>query len=149
MISRQYIIEVKLKSSEVESFDEYPFNLNVVKHLDSLELHPSVTFLIGENGNIGKFIYQVQIHDRYFINFAIDYAYFLKRREESEKALAILMEPLLLTDMDKNPNIFPQRKGVLIQEGAIVPDDVRMGSIKLHRDKSFRYGGISADSRRS
>jgi len=51
MISRQYITEVKLKRGEVPSFDGYPFALAAVRNLDSLELHPAVTFLIGENGS--------------------------------------------------------------------------------------------------
>ena len=34
-----------------ESFDGYPFSLPVVRHLDILELHPAVTFLVGENGS--------------------------------------------------------------------------------------------------
>jgi len=51
MISDQYLIEVKLERDRVASFETYPFCLNAVKHLDFLELHPSVTFLIGENGS--------------------------------------------------------------------------------------------------
>jgi predicted ATPase len=34
-----------------ESFDVYPFSLPVVRHLDTLELHSAVTFLVGENGS--------------------------------------------------------------------------------------------------
>lgn len=50
MISTQYAIEVRLKREQVPSFDAYPFSLPVVRHLDILPLHPSVTFLVGENG---------------------------------------------------------------------------------------------------
>ncbi len=32
------------------SFEHYPFSLPAVRHLDVLDLHPRVTFLIGENG---------------------------------------------------------------------------------------------------
>ena len=32
------------------SFTHYPFSLPAVRHLDVLDLHPRVTFLIGENG---------------------------------------------------------------------------------------------------
>jgi predicted ATPase len=35
----------------LDSFDEYPFCLNAVKNLESLFLHPAVTFLVGENGS--------------------------------------------------------------------------------------------------
>lgn len=47
----QYVREVRLKRSEVPSFKTYPFSLPAVRRLDALELHPSVTFLIGENGS--------------------------------------------------------------------------------------------------
>jgi predicted ATPase len=47
----RYVREVKLRRDKVESFDGYPFSLPVVRHLDTLELHPAVTFLVGENGS--------------------------------------------------------------------------------------------------
>lgn len=47
----QYLREVRLKRSEVSSFKTYPFSLPAVRTLDALELHPKVTFLIGENGS--------------------------------------------------------------------------------------------------
>jgi len=49
--SNQYVREVKLRRDKVTSFDQYPFSLPVVRHLESLELHPAVTFLVGENGS--------------------------------------------------------------------------------------------------
>jgi tetratricopeptide (TPR) repeat protein len=36
--------------------------------------------------------------------FALDYAYFCKRRQEIDKALAVLREPLLQIDLDRDPN---------------------------------------------
>lgn len=51
MISRQYISEISLKREEVESFERYPFSLPAVRPLEKLELHPAVTFFIGENGS--------------------------------------------------------------------------------------------------
>lgn len=47
----QYLYEVKLKREEVPSFDIYPFSLDAVKNVSSIELHPNVTFFIGENGS--------------------------------------------------------------------------------------------------
>jgi predicted ATPase len=47
----QYVREVKLRRDKIASFDQYPFSLPVVRHLDSLDLHPAVTFLVGENGS--------------------------------------------------------------------------------------------------
>ncbi|MEO5915342.1 MAG: AAA family ATPase [Luteolibacter sp.] len=51
MFSKQYIAEVGLKREEVESFDRYPFSLAAVRPLEKLELHPAVTFFVGENGS--------------------------------------------------------------------------------------------------
>jgi predicted ATPase len=49
-LAKHYLLEVRLLRERVESFDAYPFKLPAVRHLDSIELHPAVTFLIGENG---------------------------------------------------------------------------------------------------
>lgn len=51
MKSTHYISEIRLKRETVESFDKYPFSLPAVRPLDSLELHPAVTFFVGENGS--------------------------------------------------------------------------------------------------
>lgn len=51
MIAKQYIAEIALKREAVESFDRYPFSLAAVRPLDRLELHPAVTFFVGENGS--------------------------------------------------------------------------------------------------
>ncbi|MEQ8763688.1 MAG: AAA family ATPase [Planctomycetota bacterium] len=51
MLSEQYLIEVRLRRDEVPSFEEYPFCLDAVRGLESLKLHPKVTFIIGENGS--------------------------------------------------------------------------------------------------
>lgn len=39
------------------------------------------------------------------LEFAIDYAYFLKRQGRPEEALGTLLDPLLRVDMDRNPNL--------------------------------------------
>ena len=49
--AEHYLLELKLKRDKVPSFDKYPFSLPVVRHLHTLELHPKVTFIIGENGS--------------------------------------------------------------------------------------------------
>ncbi|MEO5713026.1 MAG: AAA family ATPase [Luteolibacter sp.] len=51
MFSKQYIAGIGLKREEVESFDRYPFSLAAVRPLENLELHPAVTFFVGENGS--------------------------------------------------------------------------------------------------
>ncbi|MCG3197541.1 MAG: hypothetical protein GHCLOJNM_02027 [bacterium] len=45
-----FLREIVLRREAVLSFKEYPFCLPVLRHLDSLQLHPGVTFLVGENG---------------------------------------------------------------------------------------------------
>lgn len=49
--AEHYLLELKLKREKVPSFEQYPFSLPVVRHLQTLELHPKVTFIIGENGS--------------------------------------------------------------------------------------------------
>lgn len=51
MLSEQFLIDIKLKRDKVEDFSKYPFCLDVIKKLDSVRLHPSVTFFVGENGS--------------------------------------------------------------------------------------------------
>jgi len=46
-----YVLTVKLRRDKVASFDQYPFSLPAVRNLDELELHPAVTFFVGENGS--------------------------------------------------------------------------------------------------
>lgn len=49
--AQHYVLSIKLRRDKVASFDQYPFTLPVVRNLDELELHPAVTFLVGENGS--------------------------------------------------------------------------------------------------
>ncbi len=51
MISSQFASQVSLRREDIESFDRYPFCLPAVRSLETLELHPKVTFLVGENGS--------------------------------------------------------------------------------------------------
>jgi predicted ATPase len=51
MTSTQYLREVTLKRDQVPSFAHYPFSLEAVRALTSIELHPKVTYFIGENGS--------------------------------------------------------------------------------------------------
>jgi len=45
-----FLTEVKLDERRQIDFDAFPFCLPVVKHLKTLEFHPKVTYLVGENG---------------------------------------------------------------------------------------------------
>jgi predicted ATPase len=51
MLSTQYLRQILLKRGDVPSFDRYPFALPAVRHLETLDFHPRVTFFIGENGS--------------------------------------------------------------------------------------------------
>jgi predicted ATPase len=51
MISSQYARSVSLKREDIASFEDYPFCLPAVRSLQTLELHPNITFLVGENGS--------------------------------------------------------------------------------------------------
>jgi predicted ATPase len=48
-----YLIRLELLRDAVPSFDRYPYCLPVFRNLERLSFHPSVTFLVGENG-VGK-----------------------------------------------------------------------------------------------
>ena len=50
MIRNQYIKSFELLRDNIKSFSDYPYNLPVVKYLNSIDLHDKVTFFIGENG---------------------------------------------------------------------------------------------------
>ena len=45
-----FLKTVQLRRELVPSFDAYPFSIPAIKQLTSLELHPRVTFFVGENG---------------------------------------------------------------------------------------------------
>lgn len=51
MISSQFASRITLLRERVDSFDHYPFSLPAIRSLDRIELHPKVTFLVGENGS--------------------------------------------------------------------------------------------------
>ena len=47
------IKNITLERDKINSFDEYPFNIEVVKNFEELRFHKPVTFFVGENG-VGK-----------------------------------------------------------------------------------------------
>src|SRR5690242_10705634 len=49
--ANHYVLEARLLRDKVPSFDSYPFSLAAIRHLERLELHPAVTFIVGENGS--------------------------------------------------------------------------------------------------
>lgn len=53
MESNLMVKKITLERDKIDSFDEYPFNIDVVKNFDELNLDTPVTFFVGENG-VGK-----------------------------------------------------------------------------------------------
>jgi predicted ATPase len=51
MVSPQFISRISLRRDIVESFENYPFSLPAVRMLDHLEMHPKITYLVGDNGS--------------------------------------------------------------------------------------------------
>lgn len=45
-----FVVRIELLRHNVRDFNDYPFNLPAVRYLDSLPLHPKVTYFIGDNG---------------------------------------------------------------------------------------------------
>ncbi|WP_209979771.1 AAA family ATPase [Paenibacillus eucommiae] len=48
-----YLRSIQLRRDIVPSFDDYPFHLTAVRSLEKMDLHPKVTYIVGENG-MGK-----------------------------------------------------------------------------------------------
>lgn len=48
--NKLFIKKITLKKEMINDFNKYPFNIEVIKNLDSITLNAPVTFLIGENG---------------------------------------------------------------------------------------------------
>ncbi|WP_213958140.1 AAA family ATPase [Variovorax sp. dw_954] len=51
MISSQYVGRITLRRDKVDSFDRYPFSLPAIRSLEQIDLHPRMTYFIGENGS--------------------------------------------------------------------------------------------------
>ncbi len=50
MFRTHYLRSFELQKEKIPRKKEYPYNLPVVRYLESIELHEKVTFLVGENG---------------------------------------------------------------------------------------------------
>jgi len=51
VISSQYISRITLRRDLIEDDGRYPFTLPAIRSLDDLEIHPKVTYFVGENGS--------------------------------------------------------------------------------------------------
>lgn len=48
-----FVNKIYLEKEKINSYDNYPFNIKLIKNFDSIELTSPVTFFVGENG-VGK-----------------------------------------------------------------------------------------------
>ena len=53
MDSNLIVKNIRLEREKIESFNKYPFNIDLVKDFEELEFDSPVTFFVGENG-VGK-----------------------------------------------------------------------------------------------
>lgn len=51
MLSSQYVSRISLQRDKIDSFDGYPFSLPAIRSLEQIDLHPKITFFVGENGS--------------------------------------------------------------------------------------------------
>ena len=51
VVQTQFVGRVTLLRDKVANFDRYPFSLPAIRTFESIELHPRMTFLVGENGS--------------------------------------------------------------------------------------------------
>jgi predicted ATPase len=45
-----FLKTVSLRRELIDSFEEFPYSIPAIKHLTTIELHPNVTFFVGDNG---------------------------------------------------------------------------------------------------
>lgn len=48
--TEHYLRSIKILQDKIDCFNQYPFSLPIFRNLETLEFHPQVTFIIGENG---------------------------------------------------------------------------------------------------
>lgn len=46
-----FIKEISLKRDKIENYNQYPFSLPIIRHLDTLKLSKNVSIIVGENGS--------------------------------------------------------------------------------------------------
>jgi predicted ATPase len=52
-VQHSYLRKIQLKRQQIPTFNRYPFDLAVIRSLNTLDFHPKVTYIVGENG-MGK-----------------------------------------------------------------------------------------------
>ncbi|HBC88879.1 MAG TPA: hypothetical protein DCZ94_18200 [Lentisphaeria bacterium] len=95
-----------------------------------------------QKDTIRKFIVQPYGFDGQGLRFSIDYAFFEKQCKRPEKELKILLEPVLLIDMDRNPLLV--RPTVLAEKDANTAlPEIENAAIIDHSHIFEGYGGLS------
>lgn len=51
IISSQFVSRISLLREKVNSFDDFPFSLPAIRSIESIDIHPKMTFFVGENGS--------------------------------------------------------------------------------------------------
>ena len=51
MLSLSFLSSIKIERSEIQRPYVYPFSIPALRNLKTLELHPKITFFVGENGS--------------------------------------------------------------------------------------------------
>jgi predicted ATPase len=52
-VQPSYLRQIQLKRQQIPAYNRYPFDLAVIQSLNTLDFHPKVTYIVGENG-MGK-----------------------------------------------------------------------------------------------
>lgn len=52
--SKLMVKKIILERDRIDSFDEYPFNIKIVKKFHELNFDSQVTFFVGENGIVNQ-----------------------------------------------------------------------------------------------
>lgn len=123
------------------------YRQSIKPHVISQKIH-------NENGKLTEQLFLVKPtgYNGRGLQFAVDYAYFLKRNKSVEKALDLLLDPLLKINMDKNPNLSSRRKmkPVTKEEAAKYPIIKQSQNLSpvFANNRVFNFGTSSGISRK-
>ena len=96
----------------------------------------------GKEGSLTKALISRSGFGGQALQFALDYAFFLQQRKETDKALTILLAPLALMDMDRNPNQPVPVQAVSEQKANEYPLEENRGAFAA--DSGWHRFGVSA-----
>ena len=139
----------------LEAWDDARREFDRVWQLHQAAIQPHVVRLMtyddqGRQNGIRKHIVQPTGFNGQGLRFALDFAFFLQRRNDPDTARHVLLEALLRIDMDRNPNQMNYGQPVPESEGRGLPErsaqgwGFDLGSAGLSRSEFIRlsYGAI-------